>query len=152
MNVVRDHELNSGRRQAGILASESGSGNDRCSYDECRCETVLLASVIFLASDRPLKISGGRQDRRSPRSGHSATIQVSGMVMTGARMFSPHPLHRTEKSQARLCGSCHTRTLEANRRRKYASIFSSLYRGSGGEIGKFLSRLWQSRDSGCPNN
>ena len=38
-------------------------------------------------------------------------IQVSGMVMIGAGMFSPQPLQRTVKSEIRVWGSCHTRTL-----------------------------------------
>ena len=38
-------------------------------------------------------------------------IQVSGMVMTGAGMFSPQTLHCTVKSQIRVWGSCHTRTV-----------------------------------------
>ena len=38
-------------------------------------------------------------------------IQVSGIVITGAGMFSPHPLHRTVKSQIRVWGSCHTETV-----------------------------------------
>jgi hypothetical protein len=38
-------------------------------------------------------------------------IQVSGIVITGAGMFSPQPLHSTVKSQTRVWGSYHTRTL-----------------------------------------
>lgn len=45
--------------------------------------------------NRPRKISGGRYRRLSPHSGHSATIHVSGIVLTGAGIFSPQPLQRT---------------------------------------------------------
>jgi|GEM_PF-4282292 len=34
-------------------------------------------------------------------------IQVSGIVWTGAGMFSPHPLHFTAKSQNRDTGKFH---------------------------------------------
>jgi hypothetical protein len=50
----------------------------------------------------PLKISGGKQDRRSPHSLHPATIQRSGFVIAGADMFSPRTLHFTMNSQIRV--------------------------------------------------
>jgi hypothetical protein len=37
--------------------------------------------------NRPRNISGGRYARRFPQRGQSATIQLSGMVFTGAGMF-----------------------------------------------------------------
>jgi hypothetical protein len=56
----------------------------------------------------PLKIAAGRYRRRSPHSGHTATIQLSGAVPTGAETISARPLHRMAKSQSRDCGRFHT--------------------------------------------
>ena len=46
-----------------------------------------------------------------PHNGQEATIQLSGMVPTGAGMVSPHPLHRMAKSQSRGWGRFHTGTV-----------------------------------------
>jgi hypothetical protein len=43
-----------------------------------------------------------------PQSGHCAAIQESGMVPTGAGMFSLHFLQRIVKSQCRVCGRLNT--------------------------------------------
>jgi hypothetical protein len=56
------------------------------------------------AESLPLKMSAGRCARRSPMRGQTATIHVSGMTLTGAGMFSPHPSHRMMKSQIRASG------------------------------------------------
>ena len=49
-------------------------------------------------------MSVGRYRRRSLHSGHTATIQVSGIVPTGAGIVSAQPLHRMAKSQSRWAG------------------------------------------------
>lgn len=64
-----------------------GTPRPRCPFSRC--------------DNRPRKISLGKYRLRSPHSAHSATIHVSGSVPTGAGIFSPHPLHRTVKSQIR---------------------------------------------------
>jgi len=52
-------------------------------------------------------------------------IQVSWIVITGAGMFSPQPLHCTVKSQIRVWGSCHTDTVQAKTRRIFAQLLFS---------------------------
>ena len=54
-----------------------------------------LLHILQSRYSLPLKMSGGRYERRSPQRGHVALIQVSGIVITGAGMLSPHPLHAT---------------------------------------------------------
>jgi hypothetical protein len=56
-------------------------------------------------------MSVGKYRRFDPHSGHSAMIQVSGMVPTGAGMVSPQPLYRRVKSQSRGWGKFHTGTV-----------------------------------------
>ena len=47
---------------------------------------------MSLCDNLPLKMSAGMYRRFTPHNGQSATIHVSGIVSTGAGMFSPQPL------------------------------------------------------------
>ncbi|HKF46238.1 MAG TPA: hypothetical protein VKB38_02695 [Terracidiphilus sp.] len=53
-------------------------------------------------------MSDGRYRLLTPHNGQTVTIQASGIVCTGAGMFSPHPLQRTVKSQSRESGMLNT--------------------------------------------
>jgi hypothetical protein len=166
----RDSGETRGRAADIRVPRQTNCRNDRGGDDHCRLHSSLLLHLfrpsLSLPGNRslhfthqcttdrtgfgpslyesfPRKISEGRQFLFSPQSGHCAAIQESGIVPTGAGMFSPHILQRMVKSQQRVSGRLNTgRSIGEQKAKLQCGILSARTGRKCATRGTYLSLLF----------